>query len=309
MATIQDVFSHIYTTEANLSSIAVEHGQIILCTDSGKLYIDHGSNRVSISDVVQVETQTALPLAPLDKFYITRDTGDVYFYINDEWKKLTDTSIDLSNYSQNTSIRLTSTAGAVDLISNTGEVGLYSGNTAHIKANVDTVDLKATTVSLNGHAQNTAGGFAVVDVETAKLPASIIPEQTNIDLSDAVLRYPATVDTESKVVTITDGTPVEDVRIGDEIVTADGVYKKTKDSITTRSPANGTRTEVSGNTGAAEANGGYILTETENVWKNESADYWILLWNDYWFIADTRNPLYPGMSFFYASGSSSGMPL
>lgn len=90
MATIQDVFSHIYTTEANLSSVAVKHGQIILCTDSEKFYIDHGSNRVSISDVVQVETQTALPLAPLDKFYITQDTGDVYFYINDEWKKLTD---------------------------------------------------------------------------------------------------------------------------------------------------------------------------------------------------------------------------
>lgn len=98
MATIQDVFSHIYTTEANLSSIAVKHGQIILCTDSEKLYIDHGSNRVSISDVVQVETQTALPLAPLDKFYITRDTGDVYFYINDEWKKLTDTIKDYTAF-------------------------------------------------------------------------------------------------------------------------------------------------------------------------------------------------------------------
>lgn len=98
MATIQDVFSHIYTTEANLSSIAVKHGQIILCTDSEKLYIDHGSNRVSISDVVQVETQTALPLAPLDKFYITQDTGDVYFYINDEWKKLTDTIKDYTAF-------------------------------------------------------------------------------------------------------------------------------------------------------------------------------------------------------------------
>lgn len=98
MATIQDVFSHIYTTEANLSSVAVKHGQIILCTDSEKLYIDHGSNRVSISDVVQVESQTALPLAPLDKFYITQDTGDVYFYINDEWKKLTDTIKDYTAF-------------------------------------------------------------------------------------------------------------------------------------------------------------------------------------------------------------------
>ena len=98
MATIQDVFSHIYTTEAHLGDVAVKNGQIILCTDSEKLYIDHGSNRVSISDVVQVETQTALPLAPLDKFYITQDTGDVYFYINDEWKKLTDTIKDYTAF-------------------------------------------------------------------------------------------------------------------------------------------------------------------------------------------------------------------
>ena len=98
MATIQDVFSHVYTTEANLSSVAVKHGQIILCVDSEKLYIDHGSTRVGISDVVQVETQDALPLAPLDKFYITKDTGDVYFYINDAWKKLTDTIRDYTAF-------------------------------------------------------------------------------------------------------------------------------------------------------------------------------------------------------------------
>ena len=90
MATIQDVFSHIYTTEASLSKVPVKNGQIILCSDSEKLYIDSGSSRVSISDVIQVENQDALPLAPLDKFYITKDTCDVYFYINDEWKKITE---------------------------------------------------------------------------------------------------------------------------------------------------------------------------------------------------------------------------
>ena len=90
MATIQDVFSHVYTTEASLSKVPVKNGQIILCTDSEKLYIDHGTTRVSTSDVVQVENQEALPLAPLDKLYITKDTCDVYFYINDEWKKITE---------------------------------------------------------------------------------------------------------------------------------------------------------------------------------------------------------------------------
>lgn len=128
-------------------------------------------------------------------------------------------------------------------------------------------------------------------------------------LENAVRIYDATVEAETGVVTITDGTPVTDLRIGDEIRTPDGVYQKTKDSITTGSPADGTRIKVSGITSPAEANGLYILTETEKVWKHESADYWISQWSgSYWLIANTSSPSNPGMSIFYASGSSSSMP-
>lgn len=144
MASVADVFAHIYTTENELNSVAVKNGQIILCTDSGKLYIDHVSTRIGISDIIQVENYDALPLAPLDKFYLTRDNGKIYIYVNDRW--------------------------------------------------------------------------SLISLDT--------------DINDAVLRYPATVDSESGVVVITDGTPVTDVRIGDEIVTSDGVYKKVKDSVT-----------------------------------------------------------------------------
>ena len=313
MATIQDVFSHIYTTEAHLGDVPVKNGQIILCTDSEKLYIDHGTTRVSTSDVIQVENQEALPLAPLDKLYITKDTGDIFFYINGAWEKINQSDIsvgaglsgngsssspfqldiknysstdninltssnqvnvtgtnrisllsndnqssieisatgivlnsyvgvtinsqgnalsfatgtnpsgerdiyldnhsmntaggfavvdlttgklpigiipdvtgdiNIDNYTSNSTIRLTSTAGAVNLISNTGEVGLYSGSNVYVKALTDTVELKATTVSLNGHAQNTSGGFVVVDSSTGKIPASIVPETAgSVDLS------------------------------------------------------------------------------------------------------------------------------
>lgn len=295
MATIQDVFSHIYTTEAHLGDVAVKNGQIILCTDSEKLYIDHGTTRVSTSDVVYVENEAALPLAPLDKFYITQDTGDIFCYLNGEWKKLNNSDIsvgdglagdgstdspitldltgyttadavniksiasvalvggsaaefgignsgvkagdtgltlesnvgiqigktsntnialqgsvltwngaglntanglvmlntsgkidsgllpeqaavNIDNYTSNNTIKLTSTAGAVNLISNTGEVGLYSGSTSHIKANVDTIELTATTLSFNGNDQNVAGGIAVINKSTGKLPESILPD-------------------------------------------------------------------------------------------------------------------------------------
>lgn len=312
MATIQDVFSHIYTTEAHLGDVPVKNGQIILCTDSEKLYIDHGTTRVSTSDVVQVDNQEALPLAPLDKLYITKDTGDIFFYINGAWEKINQSdisvgaglsgngssssplqldiknysstdninltssnqvnvtgtnsisllsndnqssieisatgivlnsyvgvtinsqgnalsfatgtnpsgerdiyldnhsmntaggfavvdlttgklpigiipdvtgNINIDNYTSNSTIRLTSTAGAVNLISNTGEVGLYSGSNVYVKVLTDTVELKATTVSLNGHAQNTSGGFVVVDTDTGKIPDSLLPSG-DLDLSN-----------------------------------------------------------------------------------------------------------------------------
>lgn len=277
MATITDVFSHIYTTEAHLANVPVKNGQIILCVDSEKLYIDKGTVRISTSDIVKVSNYDALPIAPLDKLYITED-GKLYLYINNAWKELStdlDTSrllpanpeektilgyengswvgipsgtfvqsingtytstgaitipnatttdaglmsaedkvklnnlsdgylttittgqglsgagtaaspltLNLSNYSTDSTIKMVSAAGAVNLISNTGEAGLYSGSNVYVKALTDTVELKATTVSLNGHAQNTSGGFVVVDSSTGKIPASIVPETTgSVDLS------------------------------------------------------------------------------------------------------------------------------
>ena len=147
MATINEIVSHIYTNEASLATVPVKYGQLIICSDSEKMYIDK-DRRISLGDLVIVETSDALPIAPLDKFYIAKDTNRIYVYLNGSWK----------------SIQL----------------------------------------------------------------------DTNID--DAVRRYPATIDSESKIVTITDGTPVANIRIGDEIVTSEGVYKKVKDSITTAEP-------------------------------------------------------------------------
>lgn len=280
MATITDVFSHIYTTEAYLTNVPVKNGQIILCVDSEKLYIDKGTVRISTSDIVKVSNYDALPIAPLDKLYITED-GKLYLYINNAWKELStdlDTSrllpanpeektilgyengswtgipsgtfvqsingtytsngaitipnasttdaglmsaedkvklnnlgdgyltsittgqglsgagtvaspltLNLSNYSTNSTIKMVSAAGAVNLISNTGEAGLYSGSNVYVKALTDTVELKATTVSLNGHAQNTSGGFVVVDSSTGKIPESLLPEIGNASWTKVTL--------------------------------------------------------------------------------------------------------------------------
>lgn len=143
MATIQDVFSHIYTTEAHLGDVAVKNGQIILCTDSEKLYIDHGTTRVSTSDVVQVENQEALPLAPLDKLYITKDTGDIFFYINGAWKNLTTV---ISNYTA-FEVYATDTeiaAGSVDDVTGlTYTEAVPAGMTHHFALRTDVAVVKA----------------------------------------------------------------------------------------------------------------------------------------------------------------------
>lgn len=216
MASVADVFAHIYTTENELNSVAVKNGQIILCTDSGKLYIDHVSTRIGISDIIQVENYDALPLAPLDKFYLTRDNGKIYIYVNDRW--------------------------------------------------------------------------SLISLDT--------------DINDAVLRYPATVNSESGVVVITDGTPVTDVRIGDEIVTSDGVYKKVKDSVTIDQPPNGTRIKLSGLTFPEDINGTFIL-QSEDVWKHESHEYWILKYSNSWLITWTQTPPTKQNSYYYSRGGES----
>ena len=110
----------------------------------------------------------------------------------------------------------------------------------------------------------------------------------NIDA--AVRIYDATVEAETGVVTITDGTTVSDLRIGDEIRTPDGVYQKTKDSTTSGDdPATGD-IKVSGITMATFANGVYKY-QSENKWKHESADYYMVLFdNTYWVCGQLENP-------------------
>lgn len=118
---------------------------------------------------------------------------------------------------------------------------------------------------------------------------------------NSVRIYDATVEAETGVITITDGTPVADLAIGDEIRTPDGVYQKVKDSITTTGPADGTRIEVSGITSPSDANGYYVL-QSEDVWKHETANYWITHFFSsgwYWMISNKSDPANPGEALFY----------
>ena len=134
-------------------------------------------------------------------------------------------------------------------------------------------------------------------------------ERKQVRNTTGIAIYSATINPETKEITLDNGSDIAQLPVGNEILLEDGVYKKVKEYHTIGSPANGTRIEVSGITNPVEANGAYILTETANVWKHESADYWISQWSgSYWLIANSSSPSNPGMSIFYASGSSSSMP-
>ena len=285
MATINEIVSHIYTNEASLATVPVKYGQLIICSDSEKLYIDK-DRRISLGDLVIVETSDALPIAPLDKLYFTKDTNTLYinsngtwvsinpnqfidpnrllpdtanngeilqYYSNNEvgeWRLvpfsdlLADVTIDLSNYQQdssisltstsgsislsgtdllfnghasntaggipvigengklpntlldapkvdlsnhveNSTIKLTSTAGAINLTANASEVALYSGS-SYAKVNTSGVVLQGSTITFNGNQQNTTGGVVIVG-DDGKIAASILPEFSGMtDLSNYV---------------------------------------------------------------------------------------------------------------------------
>ena len=123
-----------------------------------------------------------------------------------------------------------------------------------------------------------------------------------VDTANTTVRiYDATVEGETGVITITDGTQVSELAIGDEIRTPDGVYQKTKDDITTGSiPDDGSHILISGCTDPTAVNGMYVATGEPNTWKNETGNYWISKLDGYggpwWFIASSQAPANPGAS-------------
>ena len=173
---------------------------------------------------------------------------------------------------KSSSVSVLSPTGAGTLTINVGSSG--------------SVNITGSRIVFNGHSPNTAGGLPLIG-DDGFLPSSIIP-QTSSDTSGAVRRYPATIDDETGIVSVTDGTPVEDVRIGDEIVTPDGVYKKLQESAVSGDSA-ASNLRVSGLTMVTAANGIYQYL-SENKWKHESQNYWITLFNGNRWVCGPENP-------------------
>lgn len=234
-------------------------------------------------------TVGAMPNSPTVDLSAYGSTGTV---------NLNGAKINIGGSSGSTSLTLKSSSVSVLSPTGAGTLTINVGSSGG-------VNITGSQIVFNGHSPNTAGGLPLIG-DDGFLPSSIIP-QTSSDTSGAVRRYPATVDKETGVVSVTDGTPVEDVRIGDEIVTPNGVYKKTTDSIEIEGNQSTGDLVVSGITTPSTANGTYTY-QSENLWKNESAGYWFdLLDNLYWRCTSNTGTSTPSAGVFYSKPMSSGI--
>ena len=192
MAVLNGLPVHTFCTENQLDSIEKLTGQIIVCTDSEQMYVDAANNkRIGIGSPVRVATFNDLPLAPLDKFYVTVDTGNVYLYVDDAWKQIGSDDFDLSNYEgtvllKSNTVNGTTASFGIDTDDNVPNV--YAGasdgtNTSLVQVtkgstlvtatdgtNTTNITVTPAGVTYNNHAENTIGGLAVIGSD-GKVPS------------------------------------------------------------------------------------------------------------------------------------------
>lgn len=79
------------TIFSKLSTLSKNEGQLVVSRDSKSLYIDLNSERIEVTDWIDVNTEEELLaiLTPLvNKYYFTKDTNKIWRYIGSEWKCL-----------------------------------------------------------------------------------------------------------------------------------------------------------------------------------------------------------------------------
>lgn len=71
----------------NLSSTPVIDGKIRLATDTQQLFVDFGSVRMEITDIIKgyTESQIRALQNPLSKIYLSSDTNLLMYYSGSEW--------------------------------------------------------------------------------------------------------------------------------------------------------------------------------------------------------------------------------
>lgn len=69
------------------SIIPIKDGQFLIVTDTKQLMYDFGATRVTLGDIIELETETDRTslVTPLDKFYFVKSTGVLWRYNGGTW--------------------------------------------------------------------------------------------------------------------------------------------------------------------------------------------------------------------------------
>lgn len=77
-----------YGTTARINSTAVSNGSVLIDIEKGLAYADLANSRISLGDVVRVSSASSLPTTAYNKLYLTEDTGDLYYKVDNTWRML-----------------------------------------------------------------------------------------------------------------------------------------------------------------------------------------------------------------------------
>ena len=87
------------TIFSKLGSLTKNNGQIIVTRDSKSLYVDLESERIEITNWIDIDTEESLLaiLTPLtNKYYYTKDSNKIWRYVNNDWECLNTSVNDLT---------------------------------------------------------------------------------------------------------------------------------------------------------------------------------------------------------------------
>jgi hypothetical protein len=149
----------IKTTSDKVSTILVEDGQLIFATDRKETFLDSGSTRIELGDVIYIDSEVdrLMILEPIQyKLYYTKDSGKLYSY-SDEWKLLNVSSFIALSDSPDSYIG----NGGKILKVKTDETGLEFTSPSNVVSTIPLID--GLTPTIGKLLALTANGYVLAD--------------------------------------------------------------------------------------------------------------------------------------------------
>jgi hypothetical protein len=153
------IFSVKRGPSANLSNLAITDGSFIITTDDQKLYVDLGTSRYSVGDVLTVDALPEVGSANASKFYFLTTDKCMYRVVEGEFVNISKSGVEITTGATNGTINVNGTEVAVFGL---GEAAFMDAN--DIAAKYHEVGSEVELNAIEGAKQ---GDIAVVKVSIA----------------------------------------------------------------------------------------------------------------------------------------------